>query len=104
MSETIFKGQATIKVRFRNKAEYDKFRIYVLKTKWNMDVHPCYQDIVIEFENSSDIDRINRQVIQLLQLGFEVYTCRFKLEQQLAEEEYPPEDIPETDPDEREVY
>ena len=25
-----YDGQATIKIRFRNRAEYDKFRIYIL--------------------------------------------------------------------------
>lgn len=95
MSEPTFNGQATIKVRFRNKAEYDKFRIYILKTKWETDIPPLWEDIVINFHNAEDIDLINKHIIQLLQLGFEVYTCRYKLEEQLAEEEHPREEDPE---------
>ena len=97
VSEPSFNGQATIKVRFRNKPEYDKFRIYVLKTQWQTDAAPYYEDITINFHNTEDINQITRQIVQLLQLGFEVYTCRFKLEEQLAEEEHPSEEDPEED-------
>ncbi len=95
-----FSGQATIKIRFRNQAEYNKFRLYVLKTNWRIDVAPIWEDIVVDFHNSDDIDQINRKVIQLLQLGFEVYCCRFKLEEQLAEEQYPEE----ADSDDEYIY
>ena len=94
-----FDGQATIKVRFHNKTEYDKFRMEVLKTKWSTDAAPQWEDITIPFHNCEDVEQINRTVIQLLQLGFEVYSCRFKLEKQLAEEEHPPEGDTDGDDD-----
>jgi len=95
---TTFDGQATIKVRFRSNPEYVKFRTQVLKTEWNPgDAYPTWEEMVVEFHNVEDLDRITRKVVHLLQLGFEVYSTRYKLDQQLAEEEYPPEDPPEED-------
>lgn len=90
---TKFDGQAVIKVRFRNNPEYVKFRKQVLKTDWVPgDVYPPWEDLVVDFHCIDDLDRITRRIVQLLQMGFEVYSTRYKLEQQLAEEEYPTEE------------
>lgn len=90
---TKFDGQVTIKVRFKNNPEYVKFRTYILKTPWMPgDAYPTWEDMVVDFHSIQDLDNITRQVVNLLQMGFEVYSCRYKLEQQLAEEEHPPED------------
>ena len=87
-----FEGQAVIKVRFRNNPEYVKFREQILKTKWNPgDAWPSWEDMVIDFHNVNDLEKVTKTVVMLLQNGFEVYSTRYKLEQQLAEEEYPPE-------------
>ena len=93
---TTFDGQAVIKVRFRNNPEYVKFREQILKTKWNPgDVYPAWEEMKINFHNVDDLDKVTRTVVMLLQNGFEVYSTRYKLEQQLAEEEYPTEDVDE---------
>ena len=93
---TTFNGQAVIKVRFRNNPEYVKFREQILKTKWNPgDIYPTWEEMKIDFHNVDDLDKVTRTVAMLLQNGFEVYSTRYKLEQQLAEEEHPPEDTEE---------
>ena len=94
MAETKFDGQAVIKVRFRNNPEYVKFRETILRTKWNPgDAYPTWEEMTIDFHNVDDLDKVTRTVVMLLQNGFEVYSTRYKLEQQLAEEEYPPDDL-----------
>lgn len=98
MAETKFDGQAVIKVRFRNNPEYVKFRETILRTKWNPgDVYPTWEEMTIDFHNVDDLDKVTRTVVMLLQNGFEVYSTRYKLEQQLAEEEHPEDDIEETE-------
>ena len=87
-----FDGEATIKVRFRNNPEYVKFREQILKTKWTPgDAYPTWEEMVIPFHNVDDLERVTKTVVMLLQNGFEVYSTRYKLESQLAEEEHPPE-------------
>ena len=87
-----FDGQATIKVRFRNNPEYVKFREQILKTKWNPgDAYPVWEEMVIPFHNVEDLETVTKTIVLLLQHGFEVYSTRYKLESQLAEEEHPPE-------------
>ena len=102
MATQKFDGQATIKVRFRNNPEYVKFREQILKTKWNPgDAYPTWEEMKIDFHNVDDLDKVTRTVVMLLQNGFEVYSTRYKLESQLAEEEHPTEEMDgDTDGDE----
>lgn len=91
-----FNGEVTIKVRFRSNPEYVKFHTYILKTEWRPgDVYPQWYELKSEFHSVEDLDAVTRKVVMLLQMGFEVYCTRYKLEQQLAEEEYPKEDYEE---------
>lgn len=93
-----FDGEATIKVRFRNNPEYVKFREQILKTKWTPgDAYPTWEEIVIPFHNVGDLDYVTKTVVMLLQNGFEVYSTRYKLEEQLAEEEHPVEEDEDED-------
>ena len=78
----IFEGSATIRIIFKCRAEYLKFRKYVLKTEWKpceLDCPP-YEEMIIPFHCTDDIDTINRQIISLLQMGFDVYCCKYHLE------------------------
>ena len=87
-----FDGQAVIKVRFRTNPEYVKFRKYILKTEWIPgDAFPAWEEMTIDFHSSEDLEKVTKTVVMLLQQGFEVYSTRYKLESQLAEEEYPRE-------------
>ena len=75
-----FEGQATVRVNFRNRPEYEKFRKYVLKTEWSYALdYPLFEEMVFKFSYSSDIDKINRMIVGLLQMGFDVYCCRYEL-------------------------
>ena len=98
MAQPKFDGRCTIRVRFRSRTEYEKFRKYILKTKWSYDLdYPMWEELVMDFHNTEDVEQINKHVIGLLQMGFEVYCCRFKMEEQLAEEEHPEEEDPADD-------
>lgn len=92
--EPKFDGKVTIRVRFRNKAEYQKFRKYVLKTGWEYDMgHPQYECMDREFHTCDDLVSINKEIIHLLQLGFDVWTCNYQLtDVDPAELESPSED------------
>lgn len=91
-----FDGQVTIRVKFRSRIDYEKFRKYILKTEWSYAVdYPLFEELVLPFHNTDDLTLIDRQIIGLLQMGFEVYCCRYQLEQTLAEEEHPTEEDPE---------
>ena len=90
-----FDGRATIKVRFCNKAQYQKFRKYILKTDWSYDQgYPTWEELTVDFHCVDDVEQINKHIVGLLQMGFEVYCCRFQLEEHLAESEHPEEDDP----------
>lgn len=82
-----FEGCMTIRVQFKTRAEYEKFRKLVLKTEWSYELdYPMWEEIKKPFSCSDDIDEINRLVIYLLQMGFDVYCCRYSLKREV---EYP---------------
>ena len=75
-----FNGKITIRVKFRNKIEYEKFRKYVLKTGWTYDIgHPQYESLVKEFHSVDDVEKITKEIVRLLQLGFQVWTTSYEL-------------------------
>lgn len=77
-----FEGNVTIRIIFKCRAEYLKFRKYVLKTPWqpcDLDCPP-YEELVMGFKCTDDIDAINKRIISLLQMGFDVYCCKYHME------------------------
>lgn len=104
--EPKFDGKVTIRVRLRNKAEYQKFRKYVLKTGWEYDMgHPQYEYMDHEFHTCDDLVSINKEIIYLLQLGFDVWTCNYQLtDVDPAELESPSEDDDFCDVDDPEEW
>ena len=96
-----FDGRATIRVKFNSRCEYEKFRKYILKTEWSYALdYPLFEELTLDFHCVDDVEMINRHIIGLLQMGFEVYCCKFQLEQNLAEEQHPTEeDISDKDRD-----
>lgn len=77
-------GKATITVRFENRIQWQKWRKYVLKTDWEFDGgdRPYVAQLEERFDCTADVDKIVRQIVQLLQLGFDVYSCHWQLLEQ----------------------
>lgn len=74
-------GSASITVRFENRVQWQKWRKYVLKTDWDFDggSGPYIARLEEKFNCSEDVERITKRIVQLLELGFEVYSCQWKL-------------------------
>lgn len=86
-----FNGKATILIRFENRVQWQKWRKYILKTTWDFDggSFPYTAQREINFSCVSDINLIASTITELLQLGFDVYSCKWELEQKTAEETTP---------------
>jgi len=92
MIET-FNGQATIRVQFQSRLEYERFRKYILKTEWGYELdYPIFEELKVAFHSIEDLNRISMRIVELLQMGFQVYCCRYQMETELAEEEHPTEE------------
>lgn len=76
-----FDGKVTVRINFHNRVEYEKFRKLILKTEWTYEIdYPIFEERVLEFHNVEDLERVNRTIVNLLQIGFDVYCCRYKLD------------------------
>lgn len=75
-------GHTTITIRFENRVQWQKYRKYILKTDWDFDAgsHPYVARLEERYCCVDDVDRIVKKIVQLLQLGFEVYSCKWELE------------------------
>ena len=75
-------GTAVITVRFENRVQWQKYRKYILKTDWEFDsgYHPYTATLELPFKSAQDVDYIAMRVVQLLQFGFDVYSCSWKLD------------------------
>lgn len=74
-------GTAVITIRFENRIQWQKYRKYILKTNWDFDggSAPYVAELPIQFACIDDIEQILKKVVNLLQLGFDVYSCHWKL-------------------------
>lgn len=98
MSVNSLNGKCTIRVRFHSKPEYDKFRIYILKTDWKLDIgYPEWEEYVHPIRSYEDVEGLVKHIFFLITYGFEVQWCRFQPEEELASEEHPTEEDPEVD-------
>lgn len=94
-----FDGIATIRVNFRNRPEYEKFRKYVLRTGWSYALdYPLFEEMTFKFAYTSDVEKISKTIVSLLQMGFDVYCCRFELKQ------YKSEPDPDLDVNDEDTY
>lgn len=79
-----FFGHATITIRFENRVQWQKYRKYILKTDWEFDggQNPYTAQLKECFETVEDVENITKKIVELLQLGFDVYSCKWELERE----------------------
>ena len=80
-------GAAIITIRFENRIQWQKYRKYILKTKWDFDggSAPYVAQLPIQFACIDDIGHVIKTVVQLLQLGFDVYSCQWNLKRKASQ-------------------
>ena len=77
-------GTATITIRFENRVQWQKYRMYILKTEWDFDGgdHPYTAQLKQNFTCVDDVEQITKKIVDLLQLGFDVYSCKWDLQKE----------------------
>lgn len=93
-------GKCRVSIRFNNKGEYLKWAKYVdpQKTRWDFDVtFPAIMRREYIFHNILDVEMMIKQIVGLLQMGFDVSMANFNLEQKEVALETPPK-IEDEDP------
>lgn len=74
-------GSAIITVRFENRVQWQKWRKYIMREPWEFDGgnHPYTAALELHFSTAEDVEHIVQKVVQLMQMGFDVYSCQWKL-------------------------
>jgi hypothetical protein len=73
-------GKCVLSIRFNNFGEYKKWQVYVGERKWDFLVsYPAIMRAEYEFHTAYDVEVMTKKIIQLLQMGFDVYSANWQL-------------------------
>ena len=79
------KGKCTLSIRFENHGEYLKWKTYAGGRQWDFLVnYPAVMRAEYPFESSLDVEIMTRKIVQLLEMGFDVYSASWSLEEKEA--------------------
>jgi len=77
-----FYGRCVLSIKFENKYEYEKWLKYHPDRKWEFLVsYPAIMRATYEFHTKQDVEILASKIIQLLQMGFQVYSADWQLKQ-----------------------
>ena len=82
-NQPIVKGKCTLAIRFRTHGEYLKWKTLTHVTRqWEfITEYPAIMRAEYDFSNVADVELMIRKIIDLLQMGFDVYSAAWKLEE-----------------------
>lgn len=79
------KGKCVLSIRFENHGEYLKWKTYAGGRQWDFLVnYPAVMRAEYPFESSLDVEIMTRKIVQLLEMGFDVYSASWNLEEKEA--------------------
>lgn len=79
----VINGSCTLAVRFETPEDYLKWKYYTGGRQWEFMVnYPAVMRSTQEFHGTRDVEMISRKIVQLLEMGFDVYSANWKLDEQ----------------------
>ena len=87
---SVINGKCILSIRFENHGEYLRWKKYSGDRKWDFLVnYPAILRAEYEFNNSLDVEMMTKKIIQLLQMGFDVYSANWQVKEKIANETTP---------------
>lgn len=73
-------GKCTLCIKFENHGEYLRWLTYAGGRKWEFDhIYPAIMRADYEFHSELDVEVMAKKIVQLLQMGFNVYSASWQL-------------------------
>lgn len=73
-------GRCVLTIRFENGAEYAKWKKYNPGRQWEFMVSfPALMRADYEFHTTLDVEMMAKKIVQLLEMGFNVYSADWQL-------------------------
>ena len=80
------KGRCVLSIKIEDELEFEKWKEYNPGRKWEFIVsYPALMRAEYRFVNSMDVEILVKKVVQLLQMGFNVYSAQWLLEEESHE-------------------
>lgn len=80
-SEPKVRGKCVLTFRIENHGEYLKWQKYNPGRQWEfVSVYPALMRAEYSFRNSLEVEMMAKKIVQLLTIGFDVYSANWKLE------------------------
>ena len=75
-------GSCILEIHFNNKYEYEKWLKYHPDRKWDFIVtYPAVMRAIYDFHTALEVEIMAKKIVQLLQMGFNVYSARWQLKE-----------------------
>ena len=85
MSKDIFYGKCVLSIRFKNHGEYLKWQKYTgseFSRQWDFAVsYPTVFRATYYFHTTDEVEMMAKKIVQLMQMGFNVYSANWQLQQ-----------------------
>lgn len=76
----VMHGRCTLSIRLENHGEYLKWRKYNGGRQWEFEhTYPAIMKAEYYFHSSLEVEVIAKKIVQLLEMGFDVYSARWSL-------------------------
>lgn len=74
-------GHCILKIQIRNYYEYERWKKYNGGRQWEfMHNYPAIMQAEYNFKTVLDIEMMVKKIVQLMMIGFKVYSCEWRLE------------------------
>lgn len=75
-------GRCTLSIRMDSEEDYQRWKKYNPDKKWDFIVSfPAVMRAEYTFKNAMEVEMMAKKVVQLLQMGFDVHTANWKLDE-----------------------
>ena len=83
-------GSCILEIHFQNKYEYEKWLKYHPDRKWDFLVtFPAVMRAIYDFHTALEVEIMAKKIVQLMQMGFNVYSARWQLKPYKSQLEEP---------------
>lgn len=81
-----FYGRCILEIQLKNHGEYLRWQKYNGGRKWEFDhTYPAIMRATYEFHTAMDVEIMAKKIVQLLEMGFEVYSARWKMAEEKSQ-------------------
>lgn len=79
-------GKCILEIQLKNHGEYLRWQKYNGGRRWEFDhSYPAIMRASYEFHTAMDVEVMTKKIVQLLEMGFDVYSARWQVSEEKSQ-------------------